>query len=164
MRYAFNSYNSSVIFGGSAILPEVATAAAASGYGSVGLDLPSAAAHALDGLGPAELAAVLADVGLPCAELSFVRVTPDRAQTDAAIEAALPWVARLRPEHLQVIVDGDDLTASTRNLARVAAALRGLPTRLALAFVPMLAVRSVGEALIALDAAGDPSAGLCLDT
>jgi len=164
MRFAFNSYNTSVVFGGPAQLPEVAAAAAAAGYDGVGLDLASATAHARNGLGPAEVADVLAHVGLPCAELSFIRVSPDRTETDRAIEAALPWVTQLRPEHLQVIVDGDDPPAAVRNVARVSAALEGTPTRLALEFVPMLAVRSVSEGLAALDSADCPSAGLCLDT
>jgi sugar phosphate isomerase/epimerase len=164
MRYAFNSYNTSVALGGLPRLPEVVAAAAAAGYDGVGLDLPSAVAHARAGLGPSELAALLDDAGLPCLELAFVRISTDRAATDAAVEAALPWVDALRPEHLQVVVDGDDLAASTRNLARVAAALRGTPTRVALEFVPMLAVRTLGEALAVLDAAGDDRAGVCLDT
>jgi sugar phosphate isomerase/epimerase len=164
MRYAFNSYNTSVALGELPCLPEVITAAAAAGYDGVGLDLPSAGAHARSGLGPGELAALLDDAGLPCLELAFVRISPDRAGTDAAVDEALPWVDALRPEHLQVIVDGDDLAASTRNLARVAAALRGTPTRVALEFVPMLSVRTLSEALAVLDAAGDESAGVCLDT
>lgn len=164
MRYALNSYNTSVVFGGTPRLSEVAAAAAAAGYDGLDLDLPSAAAHAREGLGPEQLAAVLVEARLPCTVLSFVQVTADPVQADAAVEAALPWIAALRPEHLQVIVEGHDRTAATRNVGRVAAALRGTSTRLALEFVPMLAVRTVSEALAALAASGDPTAGVCLDT
>jgi sugar phosphate isomerase/epimerase len=136
----------------------VLTAAAQAGYDAAGLRIdPASTTVAAAGA----LRRQAADLGLTLLDLEVVRLRPDRPFDDhlRLLELAHVLGARFlltvseHPAHADTVAD----------LARLAAAAKGAPTRIALEFMRFTEVRTLAAALATLDEAGADEAVVLVD-
>ena len=156
MRFGFNTFNHSTLLGLPPTLPAQIRAAAKAGYDAVGPDYPSVKAH-VDGGGRLEdLANEMERAGVACAELSPLGITANPQRSLASFEAILEAAEILRPESVQVVVDGseddpkiiDALRRATNELGErgIGLAVEFLPTRVVNCIGQVLALRTATAA------------------
>jgi sugar phosphate isomerase/epimerase len=154
------------MFGGEgAPLAEVVEAAAAAGFGAVGVDLASLERAAdVEGTSPAQVRALLDDLGLGCSDVVGLTPEPDQPARPSAARAAAvaadlgaPWLVTYVPRSMswQLLVDRVAEAAET-------AAEHGV--RLAVEFIPHSALTTMGAATDLCAAVGWERCGLVLDT
>jgi sugar phosphate isomerase/epimerase len=163
MRYSFNTLNHSVIFGFPPSLPDQIRLAAEAGYDFVGIDIASVAAHAADGLSPADLAAALSRHDISCFEMAALLVPTDRGQCERGVAMVTAMAAELRPALVYAVIEDAPSAALIDNLRYVADTLAADGVGLGLEFVVGW---GVGSLLAARDvvAASGRDVGIVLDT
>src|SRR5690349_2589132 len=132
MRYSFNTLNHSVIFGFPPTLPTQIRLAADAGYDAVGLDIPSVAAHAAEGVPPADIVAALSRHGIGCYEMAALRVSADSEESRRDADAAAAMAGELGAAVVYAIADEAPSPALVDNLRYAADALAAHGIRLGL--------------------------------
>ena len=163
MRFSFNSWNHSVYYGGRPMLAEQIRAAAAAGFDSIGLDLPSIRAHAAAGLGLESLRAVLDDAGITCYELVPLSLGGDATENHTLIDEAVATAAALGAEQVLTAVRGEPGEVVVASLAEAAAALADVGAAASVEFMPLNAVATIDDALALLERAGDDRLQVLVD-
>jgi sugar phosphate isomerase/epimerase len=143
-------------------LEEVLDAAAATGFGAVGLYDDSLTAHLRAGGSVEQLSALLGSRGLDCTDVGVLRIGEGDATGDARTLAAL---AAATGAHVCVTV----LTAApsrevVRELTACAGVLSDVGVRLALEPVPYAPLGTLAEATALCDAVGWERCALLVDT
>jgi sugar phosphate isomerase/epimerase len=143
-------------------LEEVLDAAAAAGFGAVGLYDDSLAGHLRPGGAVARLPSLLRSRGLECTDVGVLRVGNGDAASEARTLAALAadTGARVCVTVLTATPSGEVV----RELDTCAGILSDVGVRLALEPVPYAPLKTLAEATALCDAVGWERCGLLLDT
>jgi sugar phosphate isomerase/epimerase len=148
--------------------PEQVAAAAGAGYQGVGLRLTGArpgdpvSSVARERGTMEETERRLAGSGLEVLDVEVIRITPQWRVADEA--PAMEWAARLGAKHLLVLSFDEDESRTVDAFVALCRAAAGYGLRAVLEFARFSGVRSLGQALRVLERAGQPNAGLLVDT
>jgi sugar phosphate isomerase/epimerase len=163
-QLCFNLFNESAWVGCTPDLPRQIRAAAAAGFAGVGPDVFSLARYREDGGRIEALAELIGALGLRCPEIAALVLSPEREQVDAQLALLEPAVRALRPEWVVVNSDFEPDPRTAAELRRSAERLRALGARVAVEFLAMMRLGSIGAALELIERAGLPDAGVLVDT
>lgn len=162
-KFSFNSWNHSVYYGLEATLPEQIHAAAAAGFDSIGLDLPSVRAHAGAGLGPDALRGVLDEAGLRCYELVPLSIGQRRSENRALIAEVVAAAEALGASQVLTAVRGPLTDVVVGSLTEAVAVLGNRGITASVEFMPSNAVATLEDALDLLDRVGDERLQVLVD-
>lgn len=162
MEYGLFTLNHSVRFGLAPSLPRQFAAAAAAGFGLVGVDVASVLAHEELGTPPEALADSMFTAGLRCQELCPFGVSDDARTVEHDVDTLIRLARAFRPAVVEMIVPAvptdKALEAARRGVERLGA--EGFPCG-----VEFVAGWGVGTVATALDlVTALPAAGIVLDT
>jgi sugar phosphate isomerase/epimerase len=143
-------------------LEEVLDAAAAAGFGAVGLYNDSLTGHLRAGGSIAQLPALLRSRGLRCTDVGVLRIGKRDAADEARTLAAL--AADTGARVCVTVLTTAPSPAVVHELAASAEILYDVGVRLALEPVPYAALRTLAEAMVLCDAVGWERCGLLVDT
>jgi sugar phosphate isomerase/epimerase len=145
-------------------LPGQIRAAGAAGFEWIGIDAASVAQHRARGGTLEELARLMREAGLRCLDVQPLVIGADADETlrgaretaELAHAFGAPWIQAGLTDP-----PGDGVLASLRRAAEIA---REAGARLALEYLPFTPLRSIRDALDAIDRAGVPDARVVVDT
>ena len=163
MRLCFNTANRSPQFVPDPDLGAQAVAAARAGFPLLGPDLENVRAYLRRGHSLADLARLLAELKLGCLELASLHLPADETAASREIDFVTEVAAALRPEAVLGIVHGPPADAP-KLIQRAAGQLAEVGSVLAIEFMPLSPVRTLGDALALLAAAGDRRVKIVVDT
>jgi sugar phosphate isomerase/epimerase len=143
-------------------LEEVLDAAAAAGFGAVGLYDDSLAAYVRAGGTIEHLPPMLRSRGLACTDVGVLRIGDGGAAGEARTLAAL--AADTGARVCVTVLTATPSPAVVRELAACAGILSAVGVRLALEPVPYAPLRTLAEAMALCDAVGWERCGLLVDT
>jgi sugar phosphate isomerase/epimerase len=146
-------------------LVELIAAAAQAGFQGIGLDVWSIDRHRAQGGSLADLRDALDRHAIACIELQAFVFTDDAKETAANAENIASIAEVLRPE---IVMAGTHVAvdeAVVANLARFAPVVTRTGARMAIEFLPMMPIDTIGATrdLIARAGLSPATAGVCLD-
>ncbi|HZP31075.1 MAG TPA: sugar phosphate isomerase/epimerase family protein [Acidimicrobiia bacterium] len=156
-----NLFQYSTMLGKGAPLDSALAAARDAGFQLVGLDV-----FTLDdaGLAPGEARALLDRHGVRCFEILGLAVGASEEETMEAARRAARWVGETGAEWVLTVVDAPVDAAVVDRFARAAGVVADAGGRLALEFLPHLAVSTIADARRVCDAAGADRAAVLVDS
>lgn len=146
-------------------LPRQIAAAGAAGFSGFGADAFSIARSVEHGTSVERLAELVADAGMRTFELPTLMVSADGEATRAEIARLAGYAKVLRPEFVQLNVEGELDGAVIDGLRRAGDAFGTEGTRLAIEYLPWLpAIKDIASTLDLLERARVEGAGVLVDT
>lgn len=157
-----NLFQYSSMFGTEAVPLERSLAAARdAGFDLVGLDVFTLDAS---GLEPGQVLAVLDAHGVRCFEMLGLVVNASERESLESAQRAARWVGETGADWVLTVVDSPADDALVDRFARCADLVRAAGGRLALEFLPYMAVSTIAEARRVCDAVGPERAGVLVDS
>lgn len=146
-------------------LPGQIAAAGKAGFACFGPDEASIARFIEDGGRVEEIAEQIAEAGMRTFELPTLMVSGDTEATLASITRMVRYAEVLRPEFVQLNVEGEVDDRVVDGLRRAGDAFSALGTRLAIEYLPWLpAIKDMASTRALLDRAAVEGAGVLVDT
>ncbi|MCR9095618.1 MAG: sugar phosphate isomerase/epimerase [bacterium] len=146
-------------------LPGQIEAAGKAGFAGFGPDEASIARYVAQGGSVEELADRIERAGMRTFELPTLMVSGDLAATSASIERLVGYAAVLRPDFVQVNVEGEVDANVIEGLRHAGRAFGPIGARLAIEYLPWLpAIKDMKSTRALLDEAGVEGAGVLVDT
>ncbi len=162
--FSFNTWNHSARWGLAPTLPAQISAAGLAGYDHVGLDVPSLAAHEMQGLPPEAVRECMDQAGVTCFELVPLTLTADEAAVNEGLDRLVRYAPVLGARQVLAVVRGPvtpDVVASTRKGAERLVEL-GVAT--SVEFLPNLEVNSIDAVRRLLEAVEQPELRVVVDS
>ena len=146
-------------------LPGQIAAAARAGFASFGADADSIALFVGGGGKVEELAERIEAAGMRTFELPTLMIRPDAKATGAEIDRLVGYARVLRPEFVQLNVEGEVDEVVIEGLRRAGDAFGSLGAKLAIEYLPWLpAIKDLASTRALLDQAAVEGAGVLVDT
>ncbi len=146
-------------------LPGQIAAAGKAGFAGFGADAFSIARSVEEGTSVERLAELIAAAGMRTFELPTLMVSPDAGATRAEIGRLVGYAKVLKPEFVQLNVEGEVDDVVVDGLRHAADAFGGEGTRLAIEYLPWLpAIKDIASTRDLLDRARADGAGVLVDT
>ncbi len=163
MRFGFNTFNHSTLLGCAPCLPEQIAAAAAAGWDTIGIDVPSVLTHEQEGVPPEALRSLLDEHGIPCAELVPLSLSANDDTSRRSTDIAVRLAPILGSPVVQAVVRDEPAAAAANTRASVER-LADLGIGVAVEFIPTIPIDSLAAVLELIERVDHPGITAVIDS